>query len=236
MALAVSSTAFGNEELLKLQENPSNWIMWGGQYNGQRYSDLDQINTGNAGELRPVWTFSTGVLRGHEGGPLVLGDTLYIHTPFPNKVFSIDLSDHSINWSYVPVQDPDVIPVMCCDTVYRGLAYADGKIFLQQADTTLVALDAKSGEVVWETVNGDPSKGQTNTNAPIVVKDMVITGISGGEFGVRGFLAAYNIDTGKQVWKAYSTGPDEEMKIVPGETINAATMEPVEKNSSLKTW
>ena len=100
-----------------------------------------------------------------------------------------------------------MIRVMCCDTVNRGLAYADGKIFLQQADTTLVALDAKTGKVVWKVKNGDPKKGETNTNAPHIFKDKVITGISGGEFGVRGFVAAYDIKTGKQVWRAYSTGP-----------------------------
>ena len=92
---------------------------------------------------------STGVLRGHEGSPLVIGDTMYIHTPFPNNVFAVNLKDQTFKWKYEPKQDANVIPVMCCDTVNRGLAYGDGKIFLQQADTTLVALDAKTGKVVW---------------------------------------------------------------------------------------
>nr|WP_293625054.1 methanol/ethanol family PQQ-dependent dehydrogenase [Salinisphaera sp.] len=223
-------------DLVEMQKNPDNWIMWSGQYNGQRYSELDQINTENAGQLAPAWTFSTGVLRGHEGGPLVKGDTMYISTPFPNKVFAIDLETHAIKWKYEPVQDPRVIPVMCCDTVNRGLAYGDGKIFLQQADTTLVALDADSGKVVWKSVNGNPSKGQTATNAPLVVKDKVITGISGGEFGVRGYLTAYNIDDGKLAWRAYSTGPDDTMLIDPNKTIDAITQKPVGKDSSLKSW
>ena len=106
---------------------------------------------------------------------------------------------------------------MCCDTVNRGLAYGDGKIFLQQADTTLVALDANTGKVVWTAKNGDPKIGETNTNAPHVFKDKVITGISGGEFGVRGRLIAYDIKTGKKVWKACSTGPDNEMLVDPAE-------------------
>ena len=127
---------------------------------------------------------------------------------------------------------------MCCDTVYRGLAYAENKIFLQQADSTLVALDAGTGKVIWSVKNGDPKVGAVNTNAPHVFKDKVITGISGGEWGVRGFLAAYDINTGKQVWKAYSTGPDKEMLIDPDKTVTwtDGSLKPVGKDSSLKTW
>ena len=112
-----------------------------------------------------------------------------------------------IKWKYTPKQDPAVIPQMCCDTVNRGLAYAEGKLFLQQADSTLVAFDASSGKILWSVTNGDPSVGAVNTNAPHVFKDKVITGISGGEWGVRGYVAAYNINTGDLVWKGYSTGP-----------------------------
>ena len=160
---------------------------------------------------------STGVLRGHEGSPLVIGDTMYIHTPFPNNVYAVNLKDQTFKWKYEPKQDADVVPVMCCDTVNRGLAYGDGKIFLQQADTTLVALDAKTGKVVWTAKNGNPKIGETNTNAPHVFKDKVLTGISGGEFGVRGRLIAYDIKTGKQVWTACSTGPDAETADGSGE-------------------
>lgn len=230
------TSALTGGSLTELAANPDNWVMWGGQYNGQRYSELDQINAENVGQLQPAWTFSTGVLRGHEGGPLVFGDTMYIHTPFPNNVFAIDLKTQAIKWKYEPTQDPSVIPVMCCDTVNRGLAYAENKIFLQQADTTLVALDAKTGKVLWKTINGDPDKAQTNTNAPLVIGDKIITGISGGEFGVRGYLSAYNINDGKLVWRAYSTGPDDSMLMDPEKTIDAATGKPVGKDSSLKTW
>ncbi len=108
---------------------------------------------------------------------------------------------------------------MCCDTVNRDLAYGDGKIFLQQADTKLVTLDAKSGDVVWTAQNGDPKKGETNTNAPHIFGNKVITGISGGKFGVRGRLAAYNIKDGKEAWKAYSVGPDNEMLMDPEKTM-----------------
>jgi PQQ-dependent dehydrogenase (methanol/ethanol family) len=234
-AVAVPSVVSANDEVMALSQDANNWVMWGRTYDGTRYSPLDQINKENVGNLQVAWTFSTGVLRGHEGGPLVIGDTMWIHTPFPNKVFSINLSDQTINWVYSPKQDAAAtVPVMCCDTVYRGLAYADGKIFLQQADTTLVGLDANTGERLWSTVNGDPKAGSTNTNAPIVVGDKVYTGISGGEFGVRGFLAAYNINDGSLVWKGYSTGPDEEMLIDPDNTMSMGA--PVGKDSSLKTW
>ena len=235
VAIAVPGVVSANEELMALSQDPDNWVMWGRTYDGQRYSPLNQINNENVGNLQVAWTFSTGVLRGHEGGPLVIGDTMWVHTPFPNKVFSINIPDQSINWSYVPKQNAaETVPVMCCDTVYRGLAYAEGKIFLQQADTTLVALDANTGEKLWSTVNGDPKKGETNTASPIVIGDKVYTGISGGEFGVRGFLAAYNINDGSLVWKAYSTGPDDEMLIDPENTMSMG--KPVGPNSSLDTW
>ncbi len=145
------------------------WVMPTGDYANTRYSKLKQINASNVGKLQVAWTFSTGVLRGHEGGPLIIGNMMYVHTPFPNKVYALDLSqENKIVWSYEPKQDPNVIPVMCCDTVNRGLAYADGKIFLHQADDKLVALNAKTGKVEWTAINGDPSKGQTGTSAPMV--------------------------------------------------------------------
>jgi len=168
----------------------------------------------------------------------VIGNMMYIHTPFPNKVFALDLDTQKIKWRYEPKQDAAVIPQMCCDTVYRGLAYAENKIFLQQADSNLVALDANTGKVIWSVKNGDPKVGAVNTNAPHVFKDKVITGISGGEWGVRGYVAAYDINTGKQVWKAYSMGPDAEMLIDPNATMawTDGAMKPVGADSSLKTW
>ena len=127
---------------------------------------------------------------------------------------------------------------MCCDTVSRGLAYGDGKIFLQQADTTLVALDARTGKVIWSVKNGDPKIGETNTNAPHVFKDKVITGISGGEYGVRGRLIAYDIKTGKKAWTGWSIGPDSDLLVDPAKTMTWTNgkMAPIGKDSSLKTW
>ena len=233
--LAWTGGASANADLMKLGQNPADWVMPTGDYANHRYSTLNQINTQNVKNLRPVWTFSTGVLRGHEGSPLVIGDVMYLTTPFPNTVFALDLNNNGrILWKYEPKQDPNVIPVMCCDTVNRGVAYGDGKIFLDQADATLVALDAKTGRLVWKAVNGDPKKGETMTGAPTVVKDKVIVGISGGEFGVRGRMTAYNIKDGSLAWKAYSTGPDNEMLIDPQKTTSLGI--PVGANSSLKTW
>ncbi len=142
----LSVPASANDELLKMQQG-GNWAQQAGDYANQRYSKLKQITNENVNKIEPVWTFSTGVLRGHEGGPLVIGDVMYVHAPFPNTVYALDLNhDGKILWKYEPKQDPSVIPVMCCDTVNRGVAYGDGKIILHQADTTLVALDAKTGK------------------------------------------------------------------------------------------
>src|ERR1700752_2057786 len=197
---AFASAAHANDELLKMQQNPKDWVMPTGTYANHRFSQLKQITADNVGKLQVAWTFSTGGLRGHEGGPLVIGDRMYLLTPFQTMVYALDLKDdNKIIWKYEPKQDPNVIPVMCCDTVNRGPSYADGKIILHQADTTLVALDAKTGNVVWSVKNGDPAKGETGTSSPMVFKDKVIVGISGGEFGVRGSVAAYNIKDGKLV-------------------------------------
>src|SRR4029434_3011240 len=136
LGLVFSGVALANADVEKLTADPKNWAMQAGDMYNQRYSKLTQINAQNVGKMQVAWMFSTGVLRGHEGSPLVVGNTMYLHTPFPNKVFAIDLDTQKIKWRYEPKQDAAVIPQMCCDTVYRGLAYAENKIFLQQADST----------------------------------------------------------------------------------------------------
>jgi PQQ-dependent dehydrogenase (methanol/ethanol family) len=234
-ALVAAGSSYANEELIKLSQDPKQWVMPAGNYANTRHSALKQITADNVGKLQVAWTFSTGVLRGHEGAPLVVGDVMYLHGPFPNPVYALDLAhENKIIWKYEPVQDPTVIPVMCCDTVNRGLSYADGKIFLSQADTTLVALDAKTGKVVWSQKNGDPSKGETSTGAPVIIKDKVLVGISGGEFGVRGSVTAYDMKTGQKAWRGYSMGPDSDTLIDPVKTTSLG--KPVGPDSSLKTW
>ena len=242
-ALAAPGITFASAEVEKLSQDPANWATWGGDYYGTRFSSLNQINKETAKNLQPIWTFSTGMLRGHEGGPLVVNGLIYIHTGYPHKVYALNQDTHTVVWeyNYAPEAGTDqaqVIGVMCCDVVNRGLAYGDGKVFLAQGDATLVALDAKTGKIAWKIKNGDPKTGMTNTNAPLVVKDKVLTGISGGEFGVRGFMAAYNLKDGSLAWKAYSMGPDADMKIDPNKTMTwtDGKMAPVGPDSSLKTW
>src|SRR6478609_8668071 len=129
--LAVATPALANDELTKHLNNPAEQALQTVDYANTRYSKLDQINAQNVKNLQVAWTFSTGVLRGHEGAPLVIGNMMYVHTPFPNIVYALDLDhDAKILWKYEPKQDPNVIPVMCCDTVNRGVSYGDGKIFL----------------------------------------------------------------------------------------------------------
>jgi len=233
--VATLRPAAANEELLKLQTDSNQWVMPAGNYASQRYSPLNQINATNVAKMHPVWSFSTGVLRGHEGGPLVIGNTMYVHTPFPNNVFALDLNDNGkVIWKYEPHQDPSVIAVMCCDTVSRGVAYGDGKIILNQADATVVALDAKTGKELWHVKNGDPAKGETMTMAPMIVKDKVYVGISGGEFGTQGRLTAYNLKDGSQAWNAFSVGPDDQLLVDPEKTM--AMGKPIGANSSLSSW
>jgi PQQ-dependent dehydrogenase (methanol/ethanol family) len=232
---ALAAPALANDSVVKCIADENNWCMQQHDYNAHRYSALDQINTKNVGSMKVAWTFSTGVLRGHEGSPLVIGNTMYLHTPFPNIVYALNLDDENkIIWKYEPKQDPSVIPVMCCDTVNRGLQYADGKLFLHQADTTLVALDAKSGKEVWKAVNGDPKRGETGTGAALVVGDVVMIGVSGAEFGVRCFFTGYDINSGKMLWRGYSMGPDSDILFNPEKTMSLG--KPVGADSSLKTW
>ncbi|KMO12240.1 methanol/ethanol family PQQ-dependent dehydrogenase [Methylobacterium platani] len=204
-------------------------------YANTRYSGLDRITPENVGRLTVAWTYSTGVLRGHEGAPLVVGHVMYVHTPFPNTVTALDLDqDGRILWRYAPRQEAGVVAVMCCDTVHRGLAYQDGRIFLQLADTRVVALDAATGRELWSVRNGDPARGETNTAAVLPVRDRLIVGLSGGEYGARCHVTAYDQATGRRLWRAYATGPDAEMLVDPDTTTELGR--PIGRDSSLKSW
>ncbi len=234
MSLALPGLTIA-DELLGMQENPDTWVMSAGNYANTRYSQLDEVNQDNVQNLEMAWSFSTGVLRGHEGNSLIIDDVMYVHTPYPNIVYALDLNnDGAIRWKYEPTQNYDeTVPVMCCDVVNRGLSYGDGKIFLNQADTTLVALDIDTGEVLWSDKRDTPTTGATNTGNANVFKDKIIVGISGGEFGVRGYVQAYDMK-GKTLYKAYSTGPDAEMMVDPQNTT--AMLQPIGKDSSLNSW
>ena len=187
--------------------------------------------------MKVAWTMSTGTLRGQEGQPLVIGNMMYFESSYPNYVYAIDLDNvGKIVWKFAPEQDKFSPSVACCDLVNRGVAYADGKILAAALDTKLYALDAKTGKVLWTAVNGDPKLGQTMTSAPLVIKDKVLVGIAGGEYGVRGYMTAYDLNSGKQVWRAYNVGPDADILFDPAKTVDGATQQPVGENSSLKTW
>ncbi|MGP6189931.1 MAG: methanol/ethanol family PQQ-dependent dehydrogenase [Vulcanimicrobiaceae bacterium] len=206
----------------------NDWAMPSLNYANTRNSTLSEITGDNVANLKVAWTMSTGATRGHEGQPLVIGDTMYYQSAYPNHVYAVDLGDYHTKWEYTPKQDPFAVSVACCDLVNRGVAYGDGKIIMAALDGQIIALDATSGHVVWNSKNANPELGQTVTAAPLVVKDKVIVGVSGGEFGVRGYLTAYNISSGKQAWRAYSEGPDTDTLIPP--SFNGP------HNAGVSTW
>src|SRR5438876_7770798 len=191
------------------------WVMAAKDYANTRYSGLQEITTANVGGLRLAWSFSTGVLRGHEAAPLVVGSTMYVVTPYPNVLHALDLSAPGApaTWSYKPKPAAAAQGVACCDTVNRGAAYADGKVFFNALDNRTIAVDAASGQEVWTATVGDISRGESLTMAPIVVKGKVLVGNSGGEFGIRGWVTALNAADGSLAWRAYHTGPDKDVLI-----------------------
>ncbi len=181
-----------------------------------RFCGLEEINAGNVKNLQVAWTFSTGINRGHEAAPLVIGSTMYVVTPFPNILYALDLANSgAVLWKYEPKPEKAAQGVACCDLVNRGCCYSEGKLFFNTLDGHVCALDAKTGKEVWKTKVGDINRGETITMAPLVVKGKVLAGNSGGEFGVRGWLIALNANDGKVAWKAYSTGPDTDCLIGP---------------------
>src|SRR3954464_413578 len=196
---------------------PGEWQMPAGDYASSRYSELSSITPQNAADLKVAWAFSTGVLRGHEGQPLVVDNTMYVVTPYPNVSYAIDLAQtgQPLKWKFRPENAQQAIGRACCDVVNRGAAYANGRIFYNLLDGHTIAVDAASGNQVWRTRMGDLSRGETITMAPIVVKGKVIVGSSGGEMGVRGWIAALDASTGKEVWRAYNIGPDKDVKVGP---------------------
>jgi alcohol dehydrogenase (cytochrome c) len=205
--------ASGDEAVAKLSRDDAQWVMPAKNYASTRFSGLDQINTENVGGLELAWSFSTGLTPGHEAAPLVVGDTMYIVTPFPNILYALDTADGSLRWVYEPEPERAAQGVACCDVVNRGAAYFDGKIFYNTLDNHTVAVDAETGEEVWKAKLGTINRGETMTMAPLVVKGKVLVGNSGGEMGVRGWLTALDAETGEIAWRAWSTGPDSDVLI-----------------------
>jgi PQQ-dependent dehydrogenase (methanol/ethanol family) len=214
--LAACSKRPPKADLLALQNDDAQWVMPAKNYASTRYSGLNQINTANVNKLHVAWTVSTGHDRGHEAGPLVVGKTMYYVTPFPNDLLAIDLEDPTgpLKWRYRPAGlERAAQGVACCDVVNRGAAYADGKIFFNTLDGRTAAVDAESGKEVWITQVADMNHGESITMAPLVIKNRVLVGNSGGEFGVRGWLKALDTESGKLAWRAFSTGPDKDVLI-----------------------
>jgi PQQ-dependent dehydrogenase (methanol/ethanol family) len=189
------------------------WRTVAGDLANTRYSTLSEIDAGNVGRLKVAWTWATGIPRGHEAAPLVVGDTMYAALPFPNALVALDVRTGHVRWTHDPAPDPAAQGVACCDLVNRGAAYADGRVFWNTLDAYTVAVDAGTGKLLWKTKLGEIARGESITMAPVVVKGKVLVGNSGGEFGVRGWIAALDAKTGKEAWRAWSTGPDADVKI-----------------------
>jgi len=186
-------------------------------YANTRFSPLEQVNRGNVARLKMAWTFSDGALYGHEGAPLVIGSTMYLVSPYPNVAYALDLSKPGapIKWTYDPKTSPIALGKACCDAVLRGWAYADGKLIFNLLDAHTVAVDAETGKEVWRTKMADVEKGVTMTMAAFAAGGKVFVGNSGGEMGVSGWLAALDVGSGKELWRAYGIGPDSAAKIGP---------------------
>ncbi len=240
-AIASPEQASANDKLVDLMKSNENWVTTGRTYSEQNYSPMTQINKENVKQLRSAWSFSTGVLHGHEGTPLVVNGVMYVHSPFPNTTFALSLDDPGkILWQHKPKQNPTARSVACCDVVNRGLAYwpGDGNvpplILKTQLDGHIVALDAATGQERWKLENSDIKVGSTLTIAPYVIKDIVLVGSSGAELGVRGYVTAYDVKTGEQKWRAYATGPDEEIRLA--DDFNIANPHYGQKGLGLATW
>src|SRR5215207_5624584 len=212
------------------------WVMPSKNYANTRFSALDAINTQNVANLKVAFTFSIGVNRGQESSPIVIGNTLYVVSPFPNKLYALDLSRPGApaKWTYDPKPDLSAQGVACCDVVNRGPTSSNGRIFYNTLDGFTVAVKGEDGKEVWRTKLADINLGETMTMAPLAAKGKIIVGNSGGEMGVRGWIAALDEVTGKLLWKAFNTGPDKEVLI--GENFKPFYASDQGKDLGVKTW
>ena len=202
------------------QEQPTTkdgeWLTPSRDYANTRFSPLTEITTENVKGLKVAWTFSMGVNRGQEAAPLVVGDTMYVVSPYPNILYALDLKNPgAMKWKYEPKTVAAAQGVACCDTVNRGAAFEEGRLFYNTLDNQTVAVDAATGSELWKTSLGDINKGETMTMAPLVAKGKVLVGNSGGEMGVRGWITALEASSGKVLWKGWNTGPDSDVLIGP---------------------
>ena len=199
----------GYERILKAREaEPHNWITYYGGYDGQRYSLLDQINVDNVNNLTPAWVFQAGTVGMQSGAgtysmeasPIVVDGVMFL-TGYDGWVWALDAATGQELWRYKHASPYDIS--LCCGNVNRGCAVAEGKVFVTTLNAHVLALDAETGTIVWDKVYGDVRAGESATVAPLIVKDMVIVGSSGGEFGVRGHADAFKLENGEHVWRCY---------------------------------
>jgi glucose dehydrogenase len=183
-------------------QQPGEWTMAARDFASTRFSPLPDINVSNVAQLKIATTFSTGVLHGHEGQPLVVGSTMYVVTPWPNLLYAIDLTKPggAVKWMFGPNADQRSVGIACCDIVNRGAAFADGKVIYTTLDAHTIAVDANSGKAVWNTKVGEIATGETMTMAPLVVGNKVFVGNSGAELGVGGGVAPRVVGWGEIVW------------------------------------
>ncbi|WP_352884748.1 methanol/ethanol family PQQ-dependent dehydrogenase [Mesorhizobium sp. M1112] len=217
-AVAQSTSSFAiNPPSAAAPPDDGQWAMPAKNYASTRYSELAEITEDNVKHLQVAFTFSTGVNKGQEAAPLVVGNTMYIVTPFPNILYALDLTKPGapMKWKFEPNPEPAAQGVACCDVVNRGAVFFDGRIYFNTLDGHTIAVDAATGKPVWNTHIGNINIGETITMAPLVVKGKVLVGNSGGEMGVRGWIKALDAGDGHVVWTAYNTGPDAEVLIGP---------------------
>ena len=195
------------KQILEASQDAGNWLTYSGQYNGQRFSQLDQINVTNAEKLKVKWIRQFPMRTAFETTPLVVDGVMFLTLP-ENKVWAVDAKTGLRYWKYEHGLPPQL--AVCCGKVNRGLAILGDTLYMGTLDAKLVALDSKSGNVRWTQTIAEAKKGYSITGAPLVVKDMVITGVAGGEYGIRGFIDAYDAETGERRWRMYTIpGPGE---------------------------
>lgn len=206
--LASSSLAqVTSDRLLNSSKEPQNWLLYSGDYAGHRYSALDQINAKNAAQLVTRWVYQTMAGGKFETTPLAVDGVLYGTGP-DDRAFALDARSGRPIWQYQRALPADVRP--CCGRVNRGFAILGDKVFMGTLDSHVIALDAKTGNVVWDVTAVDYTKGYSFTLAPLAIKGMILVGVSGGEYGIRGFIDAYDADTGERKWRFYTIpGPGE---------------------------
>ncbi len=222
-----------SSDLVNAPANPALWLTYGRTYSNWRYSPLDQISTNNINQLKPVWAISTGgKFQGLEATPLFHNGVLYFSAD-DARVFAVNARTGKIIWEYSRDYPPQLGTTLCCGPVNRGVALMGDLVYVATLDAHLVALNAETGKVVWDTKIDDWKKGATETLAPLIVRNHVIVGISGGEYGVRGYLKAYDTKTGKLQWTTYTVpGPggktweDDSWKLGGGPTWSTGSYDP----------